>query len=41
MKIDNRISKVIQTDILVVGGSGAGAMAAITAAKKELKCYLL
>lgn len=40
MKTDSIISKVMDTDILVIGGSGAGSMAAITAAKKGAKVLL-
>lgn len=40
METDKRIDKIIETDIFVVGGSGAGAMTAITAAKKGAKVLL-
>jgi succinate dehydrogenase / fumarate reductase flavoprotein subunit len=40
MYIDDQISKVIETGILVVGGSGAGTMAAVTAARKGAKVTL-
>jgi succinate dehydrogenase / fumarate reductase flavoprotein subunit len=40
MDIDDQISKVIETEILVVGGSGAGTMAAVTAARKGVKVTL-
>ncbi|AZV57231.1 FAD-binding protein [Clostridium sp. AWRP] len=35
-----QIDKIIDTDILVVGGSGAGSMAAVTAARKGAKVLL-
>lgn len=35
-----KIDKIINTDILVVGGSGAGSMAAVTAAEKGAKVLL-
>ncbi|QXE17605.1 FAD-binding protein [Clostridium sp. 001] len=35
-----QIDKIIDTDILVVGGSGAGSMAAVTAAEKGAKVLL-
>lgn len=40
MKTDNRIDRTIETDILVIGGSGAGTMAAVTAAEKGAKVLL-
>lgn len=40
MKTDSRVSKIIETDVLVVGGSGAGTMTAVTAARKGVKVLL-
>jgi len=40
VKTDSRINKIIETDILVIGGSGAGTMASITAAEKGAKVLL-
>lgn len=40
MKTDSRIDRIIETDILVIGGSGAGTMAAVAAAEKGAKVLL-
>ncbi len=40
MIYNHQISKIIETDVLVVGGSGAGTMASVTAAKKGVKVVL-
>jgi succinate dehydrogenase / fumarate reductase flavoprotein subunit len=40
MYINDQISKVLETEILVVGGSGAGTMAAVTAARQGAKVTL-
>jgi succinate dehydrogenase / fumarate reductase flavoprotein subunit len=40
-EIKNIVDRVIETDILVVGGGGAGANAAVAAARSKTKVMLV